>query len=103
MRKAYTLMMILGQLCFLNVSVGEINHMPSNDPWEKSHRLGCSSEGVTFQATETKSFVMELLVLLLILTAALGGSTCYFPNFIKESDTTEDTHTHTHSQKTQRV
>lgn len=42
---------------------------------------------------ETKSFVMDLLVLVLILTTALGGSTCYFPNFIKESDSAEHTHT----------
>lgn len=49
---------------------------------------------------ETKSFVMDLLVLVLILTTALGGSTCYFPNFIKESDSAEHTHT---IKKTQRV
>ena len=36
---------------------------------------------------------MDLLVLVLILTTALGGSTCYFPNFIKESDSAEHTHT----------
>ena len=43
---------------------------------------------------------MDLLVLVLILTTALGGSTCYFPNFIKESDSAEHTHT---IKKTQRV